>query len=43
MYEVVYKDEKWWIAKDGRVLEDLGYFIEPLSPKIIISEIENEI
>lgn len=43
MYEVVYKDELWWITKDGRVLKDLGGFTDPLSPEIIIKEIENEV
>lgn len=43
MYEVVYNNERWWIAKDGEILKELGSFMEPISPKIIISEIENEI
>ena len=42
MYSVDYIDGKWWIVKDGRVLEDIGGFIDPISPKIIIKEIENE-
>lgn len=43
MYEVVYKDELWWISCDGAILKELGSFIEPLSPEIIIKEIENEV
>ena len=42
-YKVVYKDEYWWIAKDGVIIEDLGSFIEPVSPEIIVKEIMNEI
>ena len=43
MYEVVYKYSYFWVAKDGEVLVELGKFIEPISPEIIIKEIENEI
>lgn len=43
MYEVVYENEKFWIAYNGRVLEELGSFIEPISPKIIIEEIKDEV
>ena len=43
MYDIVYDNQLWWIRKDGVILEDLGGFIEPLSPEIIIKEIENEI
>ena len=44
MYEVVYKDELWWISCDGVILMDLGGFCEPVSPEIIIKEIEkNEV
>ena len=43
MYDIVYNNQLWWIRKDGVILEDLGGFIEPLSPEIIIKEIENEI
>lgn len=39
-YDIVYENEKFWISKDGEILEDLGGFIEPVSPKIIIKEIE---
>ena len=41
--EVIYKDEKFWISKDGKILKELGGFIDPISPEIIIKEIENEI
>lgn len=43
MYQVEYDDGYWWILKDGVVLEELGGFIDPVSPEIIIKEIENEI
>lgn len=43
MYEVIYDDGYWWICKDGEILDDLGSFIEPVSPEIIIKEIEDEI
>ena len=43
MYDVIYQDELFWITYDGRILEDLGGFIDPISPKIIIKEIEDEI
>lgn len=42
MYDVIYVDDCFWICKDGEILEELGSFIEPISPKIIIEEIENE-
>lgn len=40
-YEVKYIDELWWIVSDGKVLEDIGGFIDPITPEIIIKEIEN--
>lgn len=43
MYEVVLNDGKFWISKDGKILEVIGSFDEPLTPEIIIKEIENEI
>jgi len=43
MYEVVLVDELWWISKDGEILEELGGFIDPVSPKIIVEEINGEI
>lgn len=43
MYEVIYEDEYWWIARDGVIIRELGSFIEPVSPEIIIKEIENEV
>jgi len=43
MYEVVYDedDELFWITKNGKVLRDIGGFIEPVTPEIIIKEIKN--
>lgn len=43
VYEVVYEEEYWWIARNGVIMRELGSFIEPVSPEIIIKEIENEI
>ena len=43
MFEVVMEDGKWWISKDGKILEDLGSFNDPVSPKIIVEEINGEI
>ena len=41
MYEIVIKDNKWWIAKDGEINKDIGGFIDPISPEIILKEILN--
>lgn len=39
--DVKYIDGLWWIIKDdGEVLEDIGGFIDPISPKIIIKEVD---
>lgn len=45
MYEVRYDEDDglFWIYKDNHALRDLGGFIEPVTPEIIIREIENEI
>ncbi|MBP5421708.1 MAG: hypothetical protein J6Y78_04600 [Paludibacteraceae bacterium] len=43
MYEVVLKDSEWWISKDGKIVEELGSFIDPISPKIIVEELNGEI
>lgn len=43
MYDVLFDGEKWWITYKGEILRDLGSFIEPISPKIIIEEIKDEI
>ena len=40
--KVVYEDGEFWISKDGKILEELGGFIDPISPKIIIEEIKEE-
>lgn len=37
---VEYIDGWWWITKDGEILEELGKFIDPISPKIILEEID---
>ena len=43
MYKVVYKDDLFWISKDDVVIESIGGFIDCITPKLIIQEIENEI
>ena len=43
MYKVVYNNGKWWISKNDEILKDLGGFIDPISPKVIIEAIEDEI
>ncbi len=41
--EIVYENERFWISKDGKILKELGGFVDPVSPKIIMDMIENEI
>ena len=43
MYEVKFdsEDNLFWIVKDGEKLRSIGGFIEPITPKIIIKEIED--
>ena len=41
MYDVEYKKGRWWITKDGKVVEILGSFDDPISPKIIVEAIES--
>lgn len=43
MYDILFDGELYWITYDGRILEELGSFIEPVSPRIIIKEIEDEV
>ena len=43
MFEVVLEDGKWWISKDGKICRELGSFIDPISPKVIVEEINGEI
>ena len=43
MYEVVLKDNKWWISNSGKILDELGGFNDPISPKIIVRELNEEI
>ena len=43
MYDIVCIGEEWWITYNGEIVKDLGSFIEPISPKIIIEEIKDEI
>lgn len=43
MYDIILKDGLFWITYDGNVLEELGGFIEPISPEIIIKEIQDEV
>lgn len=44
MYRTVLKDELWWIiSDDGKILDELGSFIDPISPKIIAEELNGEL
>ena len=43
MYDIEFDGELYWITHNGVRLEELGGFIEPLSPEIIIKEIEDEV
>lgn len=44
MYKVVLKDEKWWISNsEGEIVHELGSFDDPISPEIIVSEINGEL
>ena len=43
MYEVVLKDGEFWIAKDGKIVEMLGSYDEPITPEIIVKEVNDEI
>lgn len=42
MFEIKYEDELWWIFKNDERLDDIGGFIDPLSPEIMLKEILNE-
>lgn len=39
-YKVEFLHGRWWITKDGKVIEVLGSFVDPISPKKIVEEIE---
>ncbi|WP_458456489.1 hypothetical protein [Methanobrevibacter sp.] len=43
MYEVILKNGEFWIARNGKVLEVIGSFNDPITPEIIIKEIEDEV
>lgn len=40
MYDVELIDGRWWITRDGAIIKMLGSFEDPISPKIIVEEIE---
>lgn len=42
MYKVVYEEGLFWIWKDGFIIDDLGGFIDPLTPEMIIEEIDED-
>lgn len=42
MYSVIYIGGKFWITCNGEIMEELGGFIDPLTPEIILEEIKNE-
>ena len=41
-YEVRFIDGEFWIVKNGVKLEDIGSFIDPVSPQIIIEAMRDE-
>jgi hypothetical protein len=43
MYDIILKDGLFWITYKGKVVEELGGFIEPISLERIIEEIKYEI
>ena len=43
MFEVILKDGKWWIMENGKICEDLGSFIDPISPEVIVRELNGEV
>ena len=43
MYKVVFKDGKYWISYNGNIVEDIDSFDEPVSPSVIIKEINHEV
>lgn len=38
--EVIYKDGLFWVSKDDEIITELGGFIDPVTPEILIKEIE---
>ena len=43
MYNVLFDRKVYWITYNGIILNELGSFIDPVSPKIIIEEIKDEV
>lgn len=43
MYDIILRDGLFWITYKGKVVEELGGFIESISPEIIIMEIQDEV
>lgn len=43
MYDVLFDGEVYWITYNRIILDELGSFIDPVSPKIIIEEIKDEV
>ena len=43
MYDIIFDGELFWITYNGKKLEELGGFVDCISPRIIIKEIENEV
>ena len=42
MYDIKYVNGEWRITKDGKVINIVDGFEDPISPKIIIKEIEKD-
>lgn len=43
MFKVILNNGKWWISNDDKILDELGSFIDPISPKIIVEELNGEL
>ena len=43
MYDVLFDGKVYWITYNGVILNELGSFIDPVSPTIIIEEIKDEV
>lgn len=43
MYSIEFDGELYWITYNGKRIDELGGFIEPVSPMVIIEEIRDEV
>ena len=42
MYEIVFENDMFWISKNSKIIRELGGFIDPVTPKIILKELGDE-